>query len=152
MWVDRRLGLEMAFNSSNIMRVVTVIAIFLVATLYLSVADAGHDEPRLIVIGDSISTTHESWPNYLRQMAPVAVGTTSPERATSECRRRSLCALSRWPPWKSLAIRRLRLVSRNRTRDCGPWSHHRPSTPEGPRDGWVGLDFTRRLGDYSIER
>lgn len=42
----------------------------LVALLYLSIADAGFDEPRLIIIGDSISTTHESWPNYLRQIAP----------------------------------------------------------------------------------
>jgi len=31
---------------------------------------AGHDEPRLIIIGDSLSTTHESWPNFLRKLAP----------------------------------------------------------------------------------
>lgn len=31
---------------------------------------ASHNEPRLIVIGDSLSTTHESWPNFLRGLAP----------------------------------------------------------------------------------
>lgn len=33
-------------------------------------SEAGHDEPRLIIIGNSLSTTHESWPNYLRGLAP----------------------------------------------------------------------------------
>lgn len=45
-------------------------AVSLFAFLIYYVADAGHDEPRLIVIGDSLSTTHESWPNFLREMAP----------------------------------------------------------------------------------
>lgn len=40
------------------------------ALLYYFIADAGHDEPRLIIIGDSLSTTHESWPGFLREMAP----------------------------------------------------------------------------------
>lgn len=42
----------------------------LVAALCLSLAYAGNDEPRLIIIGDSLSTTHESWPSYLRGLAP----------------------------------------------------------------------------------
>jgi len=37
---------------------------------FLIHADAGSKEPRLIVIGDSLSTTHESWPAYLRELAP----------------------------------------------------------------------------------
>ena len=46
-------------------------SLVLVGTLlFFYVADAGHKEPRLIVIGDSLSTTHESWPNFLRDMAP----------------------------------------------------------------------------------
>jgi hypothetical protein len=69
-WIDSKLGTEMELNASHMMRVVTALVIFLVAGLYLSVADAGHDEPRLIIIGDSISTTHESWPNRLRYLAP----------------------------------------------------------------------------------
>ena len=44
--------------------------VLLGALVYFFIADAGHDEPRLIIVGDSLSTTHESWPNYLRQMAP----------------------------------------------------------------------------------
>ena len=47
---------------------VAVFGVFVL--LFYYVADAGHDEPRLIIIGDSLSTTHESWPNYLREMAP----------------------------------------------------------------------------------
>ena len=38
--------------------------------LYYIIADAGHSEPRLIIIGDSLSTSHENWPNYLREIAP----------------------------------------------------------------------------------
>ena len=40
-----------------------------VALTYLSVAWAEH-EPRLIIFGDSLSTTLESWPNHLRRIAP----------------------------------------------------------------------------------
>ena len=32
--------------------------------------EADHHEPRLIVIGDSLSTTLNSWPNQLRRIAP----------------------------------------------------------------------------------
>lgn len=34
------------------------------------IANAGSREPRLIIIGDSLSTTHQGWPNQLREMAP----------------------------------------------------------------------------------
>jgi hypothetical protein len=34
------------------------------------IADAGPTEPRLIVIGDSLSTTDQGWPNQLREIAP----------------------------------------------------------------------------------
>lgn len=34
------------------------------------IADAGPSEPRLIVIGDSLSTSDQGWPNQLREMAP----------------------------------------------------------------------------------
>jgi len=47
-----------------------LIATLVVVSMYFSFAYAAHDEPRLIVIGDSLSTTHESWPNYLRAIAP----------------------------------------------------------------------------------
>ena len=47
-----------------------VLTVLLVAVVYFFIADAGHSEPRLIVIGDSLSTTHESWPGFLREMAP----------------------------------------------------------------------------------
>ena len=43
---------------------------FIAALLFYAFSEAGHDEPRLIIIGDSLSTTHESWPNYLRDRAP----------------------------------------------------------------------------------
>jgi hypothetical protein len=33
-------------------------------------AEAGRNEPRLIIMGDSLSTTHEGWPNFLREIAP----------------------------------------------------------------------------------
>jgi hypothetical protein len=47
--------------------VASLVLIF--ALLFFLIADAGHDEPRLIVMGDSLSTTHESWPGYLREIA-----------------------------------------------------------------------------------
>lgn len=34
------------------------------------IADAEPGEPRLIVIGDSLSTTDQGWPNLLREIAP----------------------------------------------------------------------------------
>ena len=57
-------------GTSNRKHVGLLIGVIFVALGYFLVADAGHDEPRLIVLGDSLSTTHESWPNYLRQLAP----------------------------------------------------------------------------------
>ncbi len=47
-----------------------IIAVFSCDLLFVSPASAGHDEPRLIIIGNSLSTTHESWPNLLREIAP----------------------------------------------------------------------------------
>ena len=47
-----------------------LLVIFSFVTIYFFYAYAGHSEPRLIVIGDSLSTTHESWPGFLREMAP----------------------------------------------------------------------------------
>ena len=44
--------------------------VFLTSLIIYFIAVAGSSEPRLIVIGDSLSTTHESWPNQLREMAP----------------------------------------------------------------------------------
>jgi hypothetical protein len=46
------------------------LSVLVITLLYYSIADAGNNEPRLIVIGDSLSTTHESWPNFLREIAP----------------------------------------------------------------------------------
>ncbi len=37
---------------------------------FVSPAIPSHDEPRLIIMGNSLSTTHESWPNLLRELAP----------------------------------------------------------------------------------
>ena len=51
-------------------RFAILFAVLGVSLLHFFIADAGHDEPRLIIIGDSLSTTHESWPNYLREIAP----------------------------------------------------------------------------------
>jgi hypothetical protein len=45
-----------------------LIAVF--CLMYFLRAVGGHTEPRLIIMGDSLSTTHESWPNFLREMAP----------------------------------------------------------------------------------
>lgn len=45
-------------------------ATMLLALVYFFIADAGPGKPRLIVVGDSLSTTQESWPSYLRQIAP----------------------------------------------------------------------------------
>ncbi len=47
-----------------------LLAIVLVLLVYLSVARAEHHEPRLIIFGDSLSTTLKSWPNQLRRIAP----------------------------------------------------------------------------------
>ena len=41
-----------------------------VGLYYFYSAEAGHNEPRLIIMGDSLSTTHEGWPNFLREIAP----------------------------------------------------------------------------------
>jgi len=49
---------------------IAAVAVLLGTAMCLSLVFAGNNEPRLIIIGDSISTTHESWPNYLRAMAP----------------------------------------------------------------------------------
>ncbi len=49
---------------------VVALLAFLVTLLFFALPEAGHEEPRLIIIGDSLSTTHECWPNYLREMAP----------------------------------------------------------------------------------
>ena len=57
-------------DSSKTIRLGLLVFAVLVLVFVFSVADAGHDEPRLIVIGDSMSTTHESWPNFLRYLAP----------------------------------------------------------------------------------
>ena len=46
-------------------------AVLLCALVYFFIADAGTNKPRLIIIGDSLSTTQESWPNFLRQMADL---------------------------------------------------------------------------------
>jgi hypothetical protein len=46
------------------------LALLVVAAVFYYVAVAGHGKPRLIVIGDSLSSGHESWPVYLHEMAP----------------------------------------------------------------------------------
>ena len=46
------------------------VVIVAVISTYPLTATAEHHEPRLIVIGDSLSTTLNSWPNHLRRLAP----------------------------------------------------------------------------------
>jgi hypothetical protein len=58
----------MSFGNTHLAILVSVIAL-LVAQYFIS-AEAGRNEPRLIVMGDSLSTTHEGWPNFLREIAP----------------------------------------------------------------------------------
>ena len=48
-----------------------VVSLALVSALLLYfIADAGTAEPRLIVFGDSLSTTDQGWPAQLREIAP----------------------------------------------------------------------------------
>lgn len=54
----------------NTIRAYTMIAVVSCGLFFILPANAGHDEPRLIIMGNSLSTTHESWPNLLREMAP----------------------------------------------------------------------------------
>ncbi len=47
-----------------------LLAVAVLATvLYLSISEAGQPPPRLIVIGDSLSASLESWPEELRRLA-----------------------------------------------------------------------------------
>ena len=47
-----------------------VLLVLVISLAYFFIADAEYSEPRLIVIGDSLSTTHESW----RFQVPTAMG------------------------------------------------------------------------------
>jgi hypothetical protein len=49
---------------------VLALLVFLISLLVYFIADAEPTAPRLIVIGDSLSTTDQGWPNQLREMAP----------------------------------------------------------------------------------
>lgn len=60
----------MRFPIGKIHYAAMLAALVLSVAYYFYAAQAGHTEPRLIIIGDSLSTTHESWPNYLREIAP----------------------------------------------------------------------------------
>lgn len=58
------------FKSPQQLRLLVLTGALAAVALYFSFAYADNDEPRLIVIGDSLSTTHESWPHILGGMAP----------------------------------------------------------------------------------
>ena len=51
-------------------RVWIVVGALVAALTIFSSAEAEHHEPRLIIFGDSLSTTLKSWPNHLRRIAP----------------------------------------------------------------------------------
>lgn len=46
------------------------LTLLVAAMLFYFVADARFGKPRLIVIGDSLSAGHQSWPAFLEDMAP----------------------------------------------------------------------------------
>ncbi|MEH6593034.1 MAG: SGNH/GDSL hydrolase family protein [Halioglobus sp.] len=51
------------------MRYLTRLAFVLSSILFVSATNADHVVPRLIVVGNSISTTHHSWPNVLGDLS-----------------------------------------------------------------------------------
>ena len=50
------------------MRYATILALVLHYILFVSAANADHVVPRLIIVGNSLSTTHHSWPNVLGEL------------------------------------------------------------------------------------
>ena len=50
------------------MRYATILAFMFHSIIFSSAANADHVVPRLIVVGNSLSTTHHSWPNELGEM------------------------------------------------------------------------------------